>query len=139
MVCQKRPKLPPRCGIVWGAVVSYVSVVSCLIYGMRGTGGSKYKLLLCCFTNAGPQPSPVSFYSRQRVWALFLNQGSPRENSRGNFPVLYVGPGTRRNTVIFGQTVYRRRRYRQKSKNRQPFKKYRHFAAPPYKLSLIHI
>ena len=49
-------------------------------------------------------------------------QGSPRENSRGNFPVLYVGPGTRRNTVIFGQTVYRRRRYRQKSKNRQPFK-----------------
>ena len=58
-------------------------------------------------------------------------QGSPRENSRGNFPVLYVGPGTRLNTVIFGQTVYRRRRYRQKSKNRQPFKKYRHFAAPP--------
>ena len=55
----------------------------------------------------------------------------------GKIPVLYVGPGPRRNTVIFGQTVYRRRRYRQKSKNRQPFKKYRHFAAPPWKYRQI--
>ena len=34
-----------------------------------------------------------------------LFQGSPRKNYRGNSPVLQVGPGTPRNTVIFGANL----------------------------------